>query len=253
MDLTKPQSMLSLTAIQKHYHQGEESIHALKKINLDIPRGKFIALSGPSGSGKSTLLNICGLLDQQYQGSYELDGKKMTNNAKLCTQVRREKLGFVFQHFNLVPVLTAYENVEYPLILNRYSSTDRKIKVTEILEKIGIKEHQHRRPDRLSGGQQQRVAIARALVNSPLLVIADEPTANLDTRTANQVIDLMQTLGREQNTTFLIATHDDRMSSRCDQIIELQDGLLVSPITNATPRGFTPQTTSSNASTELRL
>ena len=134
---------------------------------------------------------------------------------------------FVFQHFNLIPVLTAFENVEYPLILNGYSAAERKKRVKDVLDKIGLRDHADRRPDQLSGGQQQRVAIARAMVHSPILVIADEPTANLDTETANQVIDLMQRLGKEMDTTFLIATHDQRMTTRCDRIVTLQDGVIV--------------------------
>jgi len=222
--------MISLTSIEKKYCQGEQTVQALRGISLEIPKGEFVALSGPSGSGKSTLLNICGLLDQQYQGEYLLDGHRVSSKARECTRIRREKLGFVFQHFNLVPVLTAYENVEYPLILNGCAAAERKQRVNEILEKIGLQEHKHRRPDRLSGGQQQRVAIARALVNEPLLIIADEPTANLDTTTANQVIDLMQALGQEQETTFLIATHDERMTARCDRVVELCDGSLLTTV-----------------------
>lgn len=218
---------LSLRKVAKSYQQGDQTVTALIEINLDIEAGQTVALSGPSGSGKSTLLNVCGLLDRDYSGEYFLGGQDMRQEANALTSVRRDKLGFVFQHFNLVPVLSAFENVEYPLILNGVSTAERKRRVDEILEKIGLAEHANRRPDKLSGGQQQRVAIARALVRNPVLVVADEPTASLDSASANQVIDLMQDLGAEHGTTFLIATHDPRMAKRCTRIVQLRDGQIL--------------------------
>ena len=218
---------LSLRKVAKSYQQGDQTVTALIEINLDIEAGQTVALSGPSGSGKSTLLNVCGLLDRDYSGEYFLGGQDMRQEANALTSIRRDKLGFVFQHFNLVPVLSAFENVEYPLILNGVGTAERKRRVDDILEKIGLAEHANRRPDKLSGGQQQRVAIARALVRNPVLVVADEPTASLDSASANQVIDLMQDLGAEHGTTFLIATHDPRMAKRCTRIVQLRDGQIL--------------------------
>lgn len=218
---------LSLQKVAKSYRQGDQRVDALVEINLEIEAGQTVALSGPSGSGKSTLLNVCGLLDRDYSGDYLLGAENMRKDANALTAVRRGKLGFVFQHFNLVPVLSAFENVEYPLILNGVSGTERRRRVDDILEKIGLAEHAKRRPDKLSGGQQQRVAIARALVRNPVLVVADEPTASLDSASANQVIDLMQSLGAEHGTTFLIATHDPRMAKRCSRIVQLRDGRIL--------------------------
>lgn len=219
---------LSLSQVAKSYKQGEQEVAALVEINLEIPAGQTVALCGPSGSGKSTLLNVCGLLDREYKGEYFLDGQSMRRSSNTLTGIRREKLGFVFQNFNLVPVLSAFENVEYPLFLNGVGKSERKRRVNQLLQAIGLHEHAQRRPDMLSGGQQQRVAIARALVRNPVLVVADEPTASLDTATANQVIALMQSLGAEHGTTFLIATHDPRMADRCDRVIQLSDGCIES-------------------------
>jgi putative ABC transport system ATP-binding protein len=197
------------------------------KINLVVTKGEFTALQGPSGSGKSTLLNICGLLDKFDEGTYHFGGSDInTFTNQQLTLKRREEIGFVFQNFNLIPVMTAFENVEYPLLLTGQTSQQRRERTLALLEQVGLAECVDHRPDQLSGGQRQRVAIARALVKNPPLVIADEPTANLDSDTARHIIDLMHTLGQDYGTTFLIATHDERMAARCDQVLQLTDGVL---------------------------
>lgn len=217
--------LIEMYGIVKHYHLGETEVLALNDVNLQVERGAFVALSGPSGSGKSTLLNICGLIDHSNAGSYLLEGIDIAKqNRASLTRLRRESIGFVFQSFNLVPVMTAYENVEYPLLLSGVAAAQRRVRVNEILAQVGLEKFSRHLPDKLSGGQRQRVAIARALVKKPALVVADEPTANLDTATATQVIDLMHGLGREMGTTFLVATHDERMTSRCERVVQLIDG-----------------------------
>jgi putative ABC transport system ATP-binding protein len=199
----------------------------LRDVTLDVSAGEFVVVQGPSGSGKSTLLNICGLLDTPDRGHYRLGGEDVGTLASAqLTRRRRTLIGFVFQGFHLVPTLTAYENVEYPLLLEAARSGERRQRVTDMLGRVGLAEFLAHRPDQLSGGQRQRVAVARALVKRPRLVIADEPTANLDTAAARQVIDLMHDLGCETRATVLIATHDPRISERCDRVVTLADGVL---------------------------
>lgn len=218
--------MLSFERLCKSYRSGPTEVHALKGVSGSVAAGTSVALCGPSGSGKSTLLNICGLLDPNYTGDVFLDGQKVSTDARVRTRLRREKIGFVFQRYNLIPVMTAFENIEYPLLMLSLSQSERYRRVAEIIDGVGLAKYARLRPDQLSGGQQQRVAVARALIKRPTLVIADEPTANLDTDTAHQVIDLMRGLGRELGSTFLIATHDSRMTDRCDSVLALRDGLL---------------------------
>lgn len=206
---------------------GDTRVHALKGIDLDIKKGEFAAIGGPSGSGKSTLLNICGMIDTADSGLYLLNGELVSEmSAVKLTQFRRDKIGFIFQNFNLIPVMTAQENVEYPLMLLAMKKQQRQQMVDKMMQKVGLNQYAHHLPDKLSGGQRQRVAIARALIKNPTLVIADEPTANLDTETANQVIDLMHDLAAEHKTTFLIATHDERMLDRCHKKLQLTDGVI---------------------------
>lgn len=218
--------MISFNGIQKTYQLGSQQVEALKKIEGFIIKGSMVALCGPSGSGKSTLLNILGLLDMDYKGKIRMDGQAYPKDPIKAATLRRHQLGFVFQRFNLVPVMTALENVAYPLHLNGYSREEQNRLATEMLEKVGLGDFIHHRPDNLSGGQQQRVAIARALVHKPSLVIADEPTASLDSKTAEVVIDIMKSLGQEMGTTFIIATHDYRMAQHCDSCINLLDGMI---------------------------
>ncbi len=218
-------SVLQCKQISKQYKQGNFVIPALKKVNLKLDQGEFVALVGPSGSGKSTLLNICGLIDYASEGEVLFMDEVLDHaDQQYLTRIRRNQLGFIFQGFNLVPVMTLYENVEYPLLLKDIPANERKERVEDMLERVGIAQYAQHLPDQISGGQKQRVAIARALVKRPALVIADEPTANLDTTTATTVIDLMHGMCREFNSTFIIATHDERMSSRCDRQIKLHDG-----------------------------
>jgi putative ABC transport system ATP-binding protein len=203
------------------------TVPALRGVSLDVEAGALVALVGPSGSGKSTLLNVCGLIDAPDEGSYVFDGEETRDlRAGDLTRLRRERIGFVFQGFNLVPVLTASENVEVPLLIAGVPRGERKRRVREALEAVGLSGEAGRRPDRLSGGQRQRVAIARALVKRPRLVLADEPTANLDGVTAAQVVDVMRALGRAQGATFLVATHDARLTGHCDRTVALKDGVL---------------------------
>ncbi len=225
--MTAPTSLLHLHRVAKSYGQGETAVQALRGVDLDVAAGDFVALTGPSGSGKSTLLNLCGLLDRPDGGRILLDGEDTgTLSGRDLALLRRDKLGFVFQGFNLVPVLTARENVEYPLLLAGVAPRERAARTGEMLARVGLGDQSGRRPDQLSGGQRQRVAIARALVTGPRLVLADEPTANLDGGTATQVIDLMHELGRNDGVTFIVATHDARMTSRCDRVVALTDGAM---------------------------
>jgi putative ABC transport system ATP-binding protein len=225
--MTTQTRLLQTRDLSKAYHHGSTTLQALKSIDLDLPRGAFTALVGPSGSGKSTLLNICGLIDQCDTGQLLFDGEDYSNSTvEKMTKVRRHKLGFVFQGFNLVPVMSVYDNVEYPLLLADVPAAERKQQVSELLDRVGLLELAAHLPDQISGGQKQRAAIARALVKKPLLVIADEPTANLDTATASDVIDLMRDMSEDFGCSFMIATHDERMSSRCDEILQLEDGEL---------------------------
>jgi len=217
--------LITCKNIAKTYHLGDNRVDALKRISLTVSSGEFIALKGPSGSGKSTLLNICGMLDQCDEGTYLFEGR-MCNDQQQRTLIRRHKIGFVFQNFGLIPVMSAYDNIEYPLLLAGMAIKERRSAVGWILDAVGISEFRNHLPDRLSGGQRQRVAIARALVKRPPLVIADEPTANLDTATAESVIELMKSLCSETGATFLIATHDDRMSDHCQRTLTLTDGVL---------------------------
>jgi putative ABC transport system ATP-binding protein len=200
-------------------------VRGLDRVSATVSKGEFVAVSGPSGSGKSTLLNICGLIDQPDAGSCRLEGRDVTGlSPRELTLIRRHRIGFIFQGFNLVPVVTAFENVECPLLLAGVAPKERAEATGQILERVGLWEYRRHRPDRLSGGQRQRVAIARALAKRPAIVLADEPTANLDTETATRVVELMKGLGGELGTTFLIATHDPRMSDPCDCSLRLVDG-----------------------------
>ena len=216
-----------LTGLRKSYRVGETSIEALKGVSLDVFSGEMVALTGPSGSGKSTLLNLCGLIDTQDAGSRELGGAVIDGLDEIgLTRLRREKVGFIFQGFNLVPVMTVFDNVEYPLLLLGVAAAERRQRTMTALQQVGLEGFAQRLPDALSGGQRQRVAIARALVKSPALVIADEPTANLDSTTARQIVDLLHELAHERNASVVVATHDERMSSHCDRVLHLMDGEL---------------------------
>ncbi len=219
--------LLEIVGVTKHYRLGSVPVPALRGVDLTVERGEFVALAGPSGSGKSTLLNICGLIDRHDEGDVRFNGRPVAEQRPIVlTHWRRDRIGFVFQGFNLIPVMSAWENIEYPLLLNGTPAAERRARVAEALEQVGLTAFGHHLPDTLSGGQRQRVAIARALIKRPLLVAADEPTANLDTRSATQVIDLMHSLGRQLGTTFIVATHDDRMTGRCERTVHLMDGVV---------------------------
>jgi putative ABC transport system ATP-binding protein len=220
--------VIELRGIHKTYHLGGHVVPALRGVDLTVMPGEMLALTGPSGSGKSTLLNLAGLIDRPDAGDIRLLGRAVAGLDELqATLLRRDAIGFVFQGFNLVPVMTVAENVDYPLFLAGVPAPERRRRVMQALEAVGLAAHAQHRPDALSGGQRQRVAIARALVKHPSLVIADEPTASLDSRTADQVLDLMREQGRAQGAAFLIATHDARLLRRCDRAVALLDGQIV--------------------------
>jgi putative ABC transport system ATP-binding protein len=206
---------------------GEIETHALRGVNLSIEDGEFTALVGPSGSGKTTLLQLIGLLDQPTSGQVFINGQDATRlNRNRRADLRKGTIGFIFQFFALIPTLTAYENVEMPLLLNGTKPAERKKRVNEVLEAVGLSDRAHHRPDQLSGGQQQRVAVARALAINPKVILADEPTANLDTANGKQVMDIMQRLNKETGVTFVFATHDPRVFNYAQRIVTLQDGLI---------------------------
>jgi putative ABC transport system ATP-binding protein len=219
-------SIAKLENIHKVYHIGKIDFPALRGISFSIEEGEFLSIAGPSGSGKTTVLNLLGCLDKPSQGKIFLEEKDITTlpTAKLA-DVRRKNIGFVFQTFNLIPVLTAMENVEFPLILEGHHDTKERHALTEeILTEVGLKDFLHRRPNEMSGGQQQRVAVARALVKKPKLVLADEPTANLDSVTGEEILQLMLELNQKTSTTFVFSTHDKMVMDFARRIIRLRDG-----------------------------
>jgi putative ABC transport system ATP-binding protein len=217
--------LVEATHLTKEYTLGRTVVPALRGVSLEIRRGAFAVLAGPSGSGKSTLLNLLGCLDHPTTGSVRIAGQDVSRltDAELSA-FRAKRLGFIFQSFNLVPVLSCYENVEYPLRLNRVSRSEARQRTMAMLEAVGLINHAKHRPGELSGGQRQRVAIARALVTGPDLVLADEPTANLDSVTGERIVDLMREMQRLSGTAFLIATHDPMVTSHAEERMKIHDG-----------------------------
>jgi putative ABC transport system ATP-binding protein len=219
-------AIIELTDICKTYRMGDMAVPVLKGISLTVARGELIALMGASGSGKSTLMNILGCLDRPTSGSYLLDGEQVAHlNSDQLAMIRNRKVGFVFQSFNLLPRASALSNVELPM---RYAGVGRgrASRARQALESVGLADRVNHKPTELSGGQQQRVAIARALVNDPAILMADEPTGNLDSKSGKEIMELILTLNRERGTTILVVTHDPRVAEQTQRIISLEDGLL---------------------------
>ncbi|MEQ8812639.1 MAG: ABC transporter ATP-binding protein [Imperialibacter sp.] len=215
--------------ISKTYNPDKVPVHALNHVNLEIKKGEFTAIVGPSGSGKSTLLNIIGGLDVPSEGTIELGGEdisKFSDNELI--DFRLKHIGFVFQAYNLIPVLTAEENVEFIMLLQKQSEKDRKARTVELLTKVGLKDQMNRRPSELSGGQQQRVAVARALASKPEFILADEPTANLDSHSTATLLDMMANMNEKEGATFVFSTHDQRVIDKARRVITLEDGKIVS-------------------------
>ena len=221
-------ALIQTENVVKQYELGKVTVSALRNVTMKMEHGEFATICGSSGSGKTTLLNLLGFIDSPTSGQVFFDGHKITyNGLSNLHMLRLEKLGFIFQTFNLIPVLTAYENVEYPLLLTAKSSKERRILVETILQEVNLWEHRTHKPNELSGGQRQRVAIARALVNHPQLVLADEPTANIDSATAAEILDLMRTLNEEDDVTFLFSTHDPVVVKYARRVIRIHDGVIL--------------------------
>lgn len=220
-------SLIEITNLERTFEQGEIAVRALRGINLKVEAGEFAALVGPSGSGKTTLLNCIGGLDQANAGQLKVAGQELTTmSVQERNAFRLAHIGFVFQAYNLLPVLTALENTEYVLMIQGIDRKERLERARNILEEMGLDQLADRFPGQLSGGQQQRVAVARALVTSPDLVLADEPTANLDSENADRLLDLMQEMCEKRSTTFLFSTHDERVMRRAKRLLPLRDGQL---------------------------
>lgn len=220
--------MIRVENLNKYYINGEMNLHALKNINFHVKAGEFAAIMGSSGSGKSTMMNILGCLDKNSEGTYILDGIDVskTKEEDLC-KIRNAKIGFVFQAFNLLPKLTALENVELPLVYAGVPKGEREKRAAEVLKKVGLSERMHHKPNELSGGQRQRVAIARALVNDPAIILADEPTGNLDSVSEEEIMKLFQELNN-QGKTIIIVSHEPEVAKYCKRIIVFKDGRIIS-------------------------
>jgi len=224
-------AIVELHNITRTYIQGEIKVNAVSGLNLNINVGDFATLCGPSGSGKTTVLNMIGALDKPTAGTVSIEGQDLAElNRSEVSALRRDRIGFVFQSYNLIPVLTAFENAEFVLALQGVPLAERRERVMTILKEVGLEGLENRRPDEMSGGQQQRVAIARAIVTRPAIVLADEPTANVDSVTAEALLDLMQELNENEGATFLFSTHDQRVIDRARRVIHLRDGQLESDV-----------------------
>ncbi|MCK4427137.1 MAG: ABC transporter ATP-binding protein [candidate division Zixibacteria bacterium] len=219
--------MIQMKAIKKIYSTGKVDVEALRGIDLEVEKNEFISIMGPSGSGKSTLMNIIGCLDTPTSGEYYLEGERVqTLTPNQLAEIRNQKVGFVFQNFNLLPYATAFENVEVPLIFKGVSSRKRRKRAEELLDRVGLKDRMDHKPTELSGGEMQRVSIARALANQPSIILADEPTGNLDSVSGKQIVDLFEDLCK-QGHTIVVITHDQEISGRTKRIIKLRDGMVV--------------------------
>jgi len=220
-----PDIVVEIKDLVKTYHQGTIEVPALRGLTLSVRKGEFLAICGPSGSGKTTTLNLVGALDEPTSGTILLEGQDLGKLGRSAlSRLRRDRIGFVFQAYNLVPVLTAYENAEIVMALQGVKASKRRERVMGLLAEVGLKGMEHRRPDQLSGGQQQRVAIARAIAANPAVVLADEPTANVDSETAERLLGLMEGLNRDSGVTFIFSTHDTKVMARARRIITMVDG-----------------------------
>ena len=221
--------VIDITNLEKIYNESEHKVHAIRGIDLSFQKGEFAAIVGPSGSGKTTLLNMLGGLDNPTSGKITVGGTDIsTLNSSQLINFRLFNIGFVFQAYNLIPVLTASENVEFIMQLQGRSKTEREARTRELLELVGLGDRLNSRPSKLSGGQQQRVAVARALASKPQFVLADEPTANLDTQATENLLDIMEKLNREEETTFIFATHDARVMKKARRVVTIEDGKVMS-------------------------
>ena len=221
-------SILRTENLYKIYDTNGISVTALRDVNIEINKGDFLVLAGPSGSGKTTLLNLLGSLDMPTKGKVYLDNEDMADKSrKELSDIRLHRMGFIFQAYNLIPVLTALENIEFPMMLLGLGEKQRRQKAIEIMKELGINELADKRPNQMSGGQQQRVAVARAIVNNPLVVLADEPTANLDTKTGGKLLDLMDKMNEEKNITFIFASHDPEVMMRAKRLVKIEDGAII--------------------------
>jgi len=222
-------TIIELSDVRKTYPLGKVQVEAVKGVSFRIEKGEFISIAGPSGSGKSTILNMIGLIDTPTSGEVQIEGKPVSGlKDKELTRLRHDTIGFIFQSFNLVPVLNVYENIEFPLLLGKQTMTkaEKKDWIDFLIKEVGLEQWRNHRSNELSGGQRQRVAIARALVCKPAIVLADEPTANLDSATGEQIIELMKKINREMQTTFVFSTHDMKIVEIADHVIRLKDGLV---------------------------
>jgi putative ABC transport system ATP-binding protein len=222
-------NIIEIKSLKKNYALGTTTVHALRGIDLTIEKGDLISIVGPSGSGKTTLLNVIGCIDDATEGSVKVSGREITSlKDREITDMRLNHIGFIFQTFNLIPVLNTIENVEFPLLLmKKLSKQEVRKRAEKLIEEVGLKEHVKHRPAELSGGQRQRVAIARALVTNPDIVLADEPTANLDSVTGEQILNLMKEMNRIENTTFIFSTHDANVLKYARSVVKIRDGLIV--------------------------
>ncbi|OHX64215.1 ABC transporter ATP-binding protein [Flammeovirga pacifica] len=221
-------NLIELHQVTKRFPVGDGEFTALSDINLSFSKGEFAGLIGPSGSGKTTLLNLIGALDDSTEGEIKINGKNIANNSdEASALLRNEHIGFIFQSYNLLPVYTIYENVEFPLILQKIPKEDRKIMVLQALEWVGLKDIANKKPSQISGGQAQRVAIARSIVKKPEIILADEPTANLDSENAYKIMDILKNLNEELGITFLFSSHDSKVIKYLKRVISLEDGKII--------------------------
>lgn len=221
--------MIKVEKVSRNYKTGESIVRALKQVSLEIQGGEFLSIAGPSGSGKTTLLNLIGCIDAIDEGEIIINDQKVSEmNKEEKTTFRRQNLGFIFQTYNLIPVLSAYENVSFVLSLLDVPQSEIKERTYEVLREVGLEGMENRRPSRLSGGQQQRIAIARALVKRPQIILADEPTANLDSKTGEEILKLMKRMNEKYGTTFIFSTHDKMVMEYATRLVQLHDGSIVS-------------------------
>lgn len=224
---------IKLNAVSKEYLLGKTTVKALENVSLSIEQGEFVSVVGPSGSGKSTMLNLLGALDRPSSGDVLFDETNIgAMNDKQLARLRRTNIGFIFQSFNLIPVLSVYANVEFPLLLMKIKKTERKERIMSMLDAVGLTDRIHHKTEELSGGQRQRVAIARALVTEPGVILSDEPTANLDSKTSSEILDLMQQLNETKKVTLVYATHDASIVSRAKRIVKILDGSIIADSIN---------------------